>query len=258
MRPWSAKLALMCTLAIAHRVAVGAPIVVLANRDEWAGRPSTAPALRQAGARVFCGTDELQGGTWLGLNQHGLVVGLTNFTGPASDLARRSRGLLCLDMLALTSVRGVVSVASALAADSYNSFTLVVADGQQAVRVQYVRRPQIELLEPGVHVTTNWPADSAGAGKAVRVHSLVDEALNKRRSVPALLDELRAIGATHVADGDPRASVCCHLGEYGTRSSSVFAVGAALPGGVLYWHAEGAPCRHAYEDLSTQAARVLG
>ena len=47
--------------------------------------------------RIVGGRDELSGGTWLAVNQHGVCAGLTNQPlGEAKDPSRRSRGELPL------------------------------------------------------------------------------------------------------------------------------------------------------------------
>ena len=92
----------MCTLAIYFRVFPDYPVVVAANRDEFLDRPALAPTALGDRPRIVGGKDLRASGTWLGINQHGLIAGLLNRriaeTGPNDDKLR-SRGLLCLDAL---------------------------------------------------------------------------------------------------------------------------------------------------------------
>src|SRR5438046_2968841 len=80
------------------RVVPGSPLVVAANRDEYLTRPAVAmTVLREQGPRVLGGGDELAGGTWLAVNEAGVVAGLTNRPAAAGrDLSQRSRGELPL------------------------------------------------------------------------------------------------------------------------------------------------------------------
>ena len=96
----------MCMLAILYRVARNTPILVAANREEFFARPTQYPKIQSGTPRVVCGTDRQAGGTWLGVNQYGLLVAVTNR--PKSRRCRwrrRSRGLLCRDLLDLRTAR---------------------------------------------------------------------------------------------------------------------------------------------------------
>ena len=86
----------MCLLIALSGVVPGAPLIVAANRDEFYRRPAvTMTTLRDADPRVLGGRDELAGGTWLAVNEHGVVAGLTNQPAPGGrDLTKRSRGEL--------------------------------------------------------------------------------------------------------------------------------------------------------------------
>ena len=72
----------MCTLILLDRVVPGVPVVVAANRDEFYARPAAPPALfrsDEAGRASFVAPQDLEaGGTWMGVNEHGLFAGLTN------------------------------------------------------------------------------------------------------------------------------------------------------------------------------------
>ena len=87
----------MCTLAAFVGLSDTLPLVVAANRDEFLDRPTIDPAVLAVDPWVFAGQDLRAGGTWFGVNQHGMVIGLLNRPRPGGpDPSRRSRGLLCL------------------------------------------------------------------------------------------------------------------------------------------------------------------
>src|SRR6185295_8299258 len=69
----------MCTLVALHRCTPDASLWVAANRDEFLDRPAEGPALRngRAGALV-APLDRRAGGTWWGLNAHGVFAAITN------------------------------------------------------------------------------------------------------------------------------------------------------------------------------------
>lgn len=83
----------VCVLAIV----LGRGLVVAANRDEFLGRPSVPPSEIEPG--IVAGRDLEAGGTWLGVNRHGLFVAVTNRKTPTRTPEARSRGLLALEAL---------------------------------------------------------------------------------------------------------------------------------------------------------------
>ena len=55
----------MCLIAVPYRVLPDLPLLVLANRDEFYGRPA-APLAPWPGSGLLAGRDLEAGGTWLG------------------------------------------------------------------------------------------------------------------------------------------------------------------------------------------------
>src|SRR5215469_6414052 len=101
----------MCLLIAMSGVVADAPLIVAANRDERLDRPAVPmTVLRDAGPRVLGGRDELAGGTWLAVNEHGVVAGLTNQPAPAGrDESKRSRGELPLAFAAHPTAAGAIA-----------------------------------------------------------------------------------------------------------------------------------------------------
>ena len=90
----------MCTLILYYKLLENYPIIVAANRDEQYSRKARAPHVIHQHPRIDAGTDEQAGGTWLGVNEFGLLVGIVNRHSPQpQDPARGSRGILCRDLL---------------------------------------------------------------------------------------------------------------------------------------------------------------
>src|SRR5678815_1232251 len=123
----------MCTLVALHRCTPDAPLWVAANRDEYLERPAEGPALRngRAGALV-APLDRRAGGTWWGLNAHGVFAAITNRPTSQLDATRRSRGQLVIDALCAGSARAAADALAPLGRDLYNPFNLFVADSQEA------------------------------------------------------------------------------------------------------------------------------
>ncbi|MGH6991130.1 MAG: NRDE family protein, partial [Stellaceae bacterium] len=91
----------MCTLILLRRPGHDWPVILGANRDEMVARPWQPPARHWPDRpEVVAGLDELAGGSWLGVNDHGVIAGILNrhgSLGPAPG--QRSRGELVLEAL---------------------------------------------------------------------------------------------------------------------------------------------------------------
>ncbi len=91
----------MCTLSWSI---TGDARTLCFNRDERRSRAEALPPATQTrgGRRILAPVDPDGGGTWLGVNECGLVVALLNFypKAQAERAGERSRGLLVMDALA--------------------------------------------------------------------------------------------------------------------------------------------------------------
>jgi uncharacterized protein with NRDE domain len=245
----------VCTLLVATRVWPDAPLLVAANRDERLGRPSQPPQLhQQGGVRFFAPRDLKSGGTWLGINAHGLFVAITNrFVGRAPS-APRSRGLLVLDALAEDSVAHAVRRIAAEDPKRHDPFHLVLADAHGAQLVwNDGERHRLEPLAPGIHTITERSLGAAPSGRIDLLHRRVRERFAPERPpITTWLELLRE----HADPG--LEGVCVHAPErdYGTRSSTYVELGA--PGGPHLLHADGPPCTTPFVDHSGELRRLLG
>src|SRR5208282_1532414 len=91
----------MCTVVLLLRPGHAWPVLIAANRDEMLSRPWQPPAAYWPDRPgVVAGLDELAGGSWLGINRHGVVAGILNRHGSLGPAAgKRSRGELVLEAL---------------------------------------------------------------------------------------------------------------------------------------------------------------
>jgi uncharacterized protein with NRDE domain len=240
----------VCTLAAFVRVFPAWPLVVAANRDEFLARPATPPLLlRGEPPRVIGGRDLAAGGTWLGIAEGGLVAGILNRrTSTPPDPTRRSRGRLCLELLASPAAVDAAARAAAEPAGRYNPFNLLVADRTEAFVVSQpaAERPREMRLEPGLHLLTNLDLDDPTCPRIAASHrrfATAGDAFARDGDVDRLVVRLRDILADHSTALDPRGpgSLCVHAGPYGTRSSSVLLLPAGASG-ARYLHADGPPC----------------
>lgn len=124
----------MCTVVVLFRPDHDWPLILAANRDEMVDRPWRPPGRHWPDRpEVVAGLDLLAGGTWLGLNDHGVVAGVLNrrgSLGPAPGM--RSRGELPLEALDHAEARAAAEALAAIEPKSYRSFNMVIADRRNA------------------------------------------------------------------------------------------------------------------------------
>jgi uncharacterized protein with NRDE domain len=251
----------VCTLTIAWQVFADAPVVVAANRDEALNRPSEPPMHRAGDPGVVAPRDAEAGGTWIGVNDDGVFVGITNRWVAVDGGGERSRGLLVRDALGASSAEAATRLVERAVRDHrYDGFNLVVADADAAMLVEWDGSVRVRPLSPGVHVVVNVGADGGFFEPERRPEMGPEQANNAARVREALrpepgeapdawLDRAAAVLADH------DYGVCVHRdgpdGEFGTRSSSLVTVWD--DGHVDYQFAPGPPCETAYEPVVTAA-----
>jgi uncharacterized protein with NRDE domain len=251
------------------QVIPAAPLLIAANRDELLDRPAVpVTVLREREPRILGGRDLLAGGTWLAVNEDGVVAGLTNQPAPdGRDPAKRSRGEL---PVACANHRTAAAATRALAVEvnpaSYNPCWMLVGDRDALFSVAIGpggATPEIEQLGPGLHVLENAPL-RAGSRKASFARELVERALAQRldRGRTATVAALASMLGDHrPAVPEPRtdatgrvwppalSAACVHGDGFGTRSSAIITVPAAgLPEMLV---ADGKPCVTPLRDVST-------
>lgn len=124
----------MCTVVILRRPGHDWPVLVGANRDEMVDRPWRPPGRHWPDRpEVVAGLDELAGGSWLGINDDGVVAAILNrfgSLGPAPG--RRSRGELVLEALDHTDASAAALALRDIDPRAYRPFNMVLADNRDA------------------------------------------------------------------------------------------------------------------------------
>ncbi len=246
----------MCTLIAYHRVFEDAPLVVATNRDEAYARPASAPAWQGDRPRILAPRDDEAGGTWMGANEVRLWVGLTNAEGHPVEGDRRSRGLLCRDLLGCADSHEVVARLTGLD-DPYNAFNLFASDGEAAHLVEYAEgRAAARPLEPGCHIVTNRAIDDTATEpkvqRAIERLGAADlwDLRPGSRAPESLMSKLGLILGDHGLGGDD--ALCLHGERYGTRSAAVWRVGSPGEGTAIELrYADGAPCSTPFMTVQT-------
>ncbi|WP_324662206.1 NRDE family protein [Haloarcula sediminis] len=244
----------MCTIVLAWQVFEGTPIAFAANRDELLDRPSEPPERRQWGREVVAPADAEAEGTWVGYNEDGLLVAVTNRWTDADLAGERSRGLLVRDCLSHGSAEDAArAVEGAVREAEYAGFNLLLADENAAVLLEWDGQLAVRTLEPGVHVVVNVGADGDYRIPGHRPDVGKQQAGNADRLREAMQVE-PGEGADSWLDrageaiGDHDYGVCVHGDGFGTRSSSLIALGESR----RYEFADGPPCTARFRPVEGQ------
>jgi hypothetical protein len=124
----------MCTLVLCRRPNTDWPLLLAANRDELASRPWRPPARHWPDRPdVTAGIDLLSGGSWLGVNDFGVVAAVLNRAGTLGPLdGKRSRGELVLEALDHADASEAALALADLDPSAYRPFNLIIADARDA------------------------------------------------------------------------------------------------------------------------------
>lgn len=222
----------MCTLIVLRRPNQAWPLIIAANRDEMAGRPWKAPGRHWPDRpHVVAGLDELAGGSWMGLNDHGVVAAILNRVGTLGPApGKRSRGELVLEALDHADAADAAEALLHLDGRAYRPFNLVVADNRDAFWLRADGSRIVRHAIPaGLHMLTALDLDDEASPRIraflprFRALPPPDPAADDWGGWPALLADPG--GDT---DGEEMPAMCFLRPDgFGTVSSSLVAVAAA-------------------------------
>ncbi len=252
-------------------------LLLAANRDERYDRPSSSPLLWGGKPRLWAGRDDQAGGTWLAVNEHGVVAAVTNrpidvappkptagctgqtpatraqppSTGlPGDQLNRPSRGgLPLLACRQATAKAAAMKTQEHLRGVAYNGFNLLIADRAAAYIVQNTGQPVLDSVSVGMHVMANRGWDDLADERVALAFGLIEKAGKGLHSgdTAQALEAMQSICRFHGQRGEP--SLCIHSSLGGTVSSTLLAVSGE--GKLLsYLFCPAAPCRGQYEELA--------
>jgi uncharacterized protein with NRDE domain len=240
----------MCIFSVIYRVVPECPVFVLTNRDESTERPSAAPGPNtlQNQTRWFGGRDARAGGTWFGVNEHGLLAAITNRKKDAVPPNPRSRGLLCRDALSHKTAKSAVDwVRHTLEQHEYAGFNLVLLTPSEAWLIEGANSTIATQLEPGIHSISNGPFPSREDPRVKLAQSLVKKMVDEESDWHDYVARAKQICSVHASENTP--GMCLHGEKWGTVGSTI----AALTGASAdaeYHYAPGPPCRTQYVDYS--------
>ncbi|MSR63259.1 MAG: hypothetical protein EXS08_12525 [Planctomycetes bacterium] len=204
------------------------------NRDESVRRGSArAPeTLELEGVRALAPRDADAGGTWLGVNEHGLALGLLNaWDARGLPAEPRSRGLLVRELLSARAGDEVLERLERVELERYRGFTLACFEPGRAPRVR--AWDGRELTQPDVRAPLC--SSSLERGRAQLERERVFVQLVGARVEREAFERFHA---SHAPERGPW-SPCMHRADASTVSASQVRVDARA---VALRYAGGPPC----------------
>jgi len=245
----------MGILSILYKKAKNTPVLIAGNREEAIDRPSQAPKIQSGTPRAVCGIDRRAGGTWFGVNQHGLAATLTNCRkSKDTPLSPTSRGALCRELLTCKTAREAAELAKAeLDTDKYEGAHYLVADSEYAAVILGADEPEIVPLEPGLHMLSGQGLNNYRDEQQETVRRMLTlQTLDS--SVTFLAIASRTFSTP--PDQSGRRSIVQSGGRIVTVSSSLLSLSDRIQNATMLY-APGPPHEIPYDDLSALLRQVL-
>ncbi|GAB0150263.1 MULTISPECIES: NRDE family protein [Marichromatium] len=253
----------MCTLVMLRRPGEDWPLLLGANRDEQRARPARAPGRHWPDRpEVFAGLDLVGEGSWLGVNDHGLMAAVLDrraSLGPAPG--KRSRGELVLEALDHAEADAAAEALADLHPAAYRPFNLVVADPRAAhwLRHDGAGRIRVTPIPAGLHMLCAGELDDPGDP---RIAAQLPRFRNAEPPDPLRGDwedwQRLLAGREPLAGLAPEAAmVQCRDDGFTTRSSALIAIPAHPGFGAWpHWlHAEADPVPETFRQLLPEPTR---
>tara|TARA_B100000989_G_scaffold113324_1_gene83257 strand:- start:3384 stop:4127 length:744 start_codon:yes stop_codon:yes gene_type:complete len=220
----------MCTLIIRWHPGDVWPLIIGGNRDEMKTRQSKPPGRHWPDRpEIIAGIDETAGGSWLGVNEFGVVAAIlnrSNSLGPKQG--KRSRGELVLEALDHADASDAAKAITSINEKAYRSFNMILADNRDAFWLKHTETNNIALhsIPEGISMIT---ADDLNDIKSPRIAKYLKRIRKASIPNPGINDwdawqKVLADQGEHI-DGNPLTSINIKTDYgFGTVSSSLLAV----------------------------------
>lgn len=232
----------MCLIAFAWNAHPSAPLVLIANRDEFHARPTAPLAPWEGLPEILGGRDLVEGGGWLALDRRRpRLAAVTNVREPVPPSGLKSRGGLVREFLTGDDLAVSYAELRRVDGNDFGPFSLLLWDGEELVVATNRLKPRWETVSPGVHGLSNgafdqpWPKTtrlSAALSAWLAANDPTAPNLDLAPLYAALADEHRpddaALPNTGVGIERERvlSTAFIRLPGYGTRASQIVIIGA--------------------------------
>ncbi|MGL6195638.1 MAG: NRDE family protein [Thermoguttaceae bacterium] len=244
----------MSILAIQYKTASDSPILLAYNREERISRPSTPPRIQSGRPRVVCGIDRKAGGTWAGVNQHGLFCAVINCPKRNVPFDPRSRGLLCKELLGCrTAEESLERALGELSTGCYAGGNFLCVDRQSGGVVYGGDEIEVVHLKPGLHMLSSNKLNDHNDPKQEFVRRLLT--LQRMDSAVTFL-AVASRTFSRKADEAGKRGIVTEDEDFGTVSSMLLSLTERTQKSIMQF-AAGPPSEKPYEDMSALLRQVL-
>ena len=257
-RSGNGYLCIMCTVVLLRRPDHDWPLIMAANRDELLSRPWRSPGRHWPDrADVVAGIDELAGGTWLGINEFGVISAVLNRQGSLGPKdGYRSRGELPLEALDHADARVAAEAVCNIDPAAYRPFNMVIADNTEAYWVclsEGADQVTVTSLPPGLSMITSQERNDY---RSARIRAYLPRFQSAAEPDPVTGDwsEWQRLLGSRIYDPDDGPSGAMTIvtdNGFGTSSSSLLALPAIeyIDSGPVWLFAAGRPGDVAFEAV---------
>lgn len=249
----------MCSIILLRQSDSEWPIVIGANRDEMSDRKSLPPSRHwEDRPYIFAGKDLEAGGTWLGINDYGVVCGIMNrinTLGPDPDM--RSRGELVLDALDHADANESLNAIVEIEKSSYKGFNMLIADNVNAYWIKSSDESDVVEyfnIPDGLSMITAYDRNDINSKRIKNYLSKFSIAEIPDPSTDNWMDWEMLLGSTYSDDDDPLSAMCVKTNiGFNTVSSCLIALPGFQPEPVIkkpkFKFANGSPDNAKFEDF---------
>ena len=207
---------------------------------------------------IIAGKDLSAGGTWLGINDYGLVAAIMNrmnTLGPASD--KRSRGELVLDALEHADASESLNAMIEIEKNSYRGFNMFIADNLNAYWIKSDEDSEsIEYfnIPDGLSMITAYDRNDLSSDRIKNYLEKFSLSNQPNPTKQEWQDWEMLLGSTYSINNDPLAAMCVKTDMgFQTVSSSLIALPTFQPNyeknNPVYKFANGSPDTTPYFDI---------
>ena len=244
----------MSLLAVVYHLVPDAPLLVAYNRDEPLDRACPTPSIQSGKPRVLASIDPNTSGTYLGINQNGLFVGVVRRRKYHVPSNPKSRGALCRDMLKCRSSQAALDLClEELHTGQYDGVNFIVADADSGWAVHSGDETEAMELPRGLSIISDQDLDDPRDERVRMARRLLTLQLLDS-PVKFLAVASKVLARAPSAPGRP--SMVIRRPDYGTVSSTLISLGKK-PRDAIYQYSNGAPDQAKFEDYSPLLRDIL-
>ena len=222
----------MCTSIILFRKSHIWPVIIGTNRDENLDRKSKFPDRHwiKKYPHVIAGKDEEKNGSWIGVNDYGLVALIHNRKlDTKANNNGSSRGHIVLEVLNYSSINDALKYALNFDRFNYNNFNLLIANNKECHWIKHdINNKNLitKQLEEGLSIMTYKDLNDKNDKKINFYYHLFSslEVPNPSINNWDIWKESLTDCDSHKLKDNNKICYIDYQNNYGTRSSSLIAI----------------------------------